>query len=274
MAGVVAFPPRSTGSQRRVRAGHPASPGFTLIETLLAVLIIALLLALLVPSMGSFRETARGAKSLANLRSHVAVFAHYTSDWRDAYPYFTYPQATRTVLRAEQAGVTVEVPYFWAFQYWNVALADRYYDGQPFHDSFYPPAYPDGTGTRELRFGPTPYHYACTFLARPEFWNPARRTYQKDQLGPNFTQDVLFPSQKFLFASSYPVRTMPGNIVSYEMSSPLAVGFVDGAAAHLPANRCAPGYPNGDGSFNFPMHQNSWPPGLHTLDGARGRDLR
>lgn len=274
VAGLVAFPHFRNGRRAPALSTGAASRGYTLLETLLSISITAILLALLFPSLGAFRDSARTAKSLSNIRSHASIISIYTIDWRDTYPYFTYPQATRTVLRAEQAGVVVEVPYFWAFQYWNVALADSYYDGQPFHDSFYPPTYPDGLGTREWRFGPTPYHYACSFLARPEFWNPARRTYQKDQLGPNSAQDVVFPAAKALLTASYPVAPLPGNIVGFEMSNPLAIGFVDGSAANVPANRCTPGYPNGDGSFNFPMHQNTWPPGLHTIDGARGRDLR
>lgn len=59
---------------------HRRRGGFTLIELLVAVSIIALLLGLLLPALGSARETGRGAVCLSNLRQLVLANSSYAQD--------------------------------------------------------------------------------------------------------------------------------------------------------------------------------------------------
>ncbi len=64
--------------------------GFTLIEMLVVISIIAVLVALLVPSLSSARAQARQLRCLANLRQHGIVMAAYCNDQRDtAFPWTT-----------------------------------------------------------------------------------------------------------------------------------------------------------------------------------------
>ncbi|MFI4893364.1 MAG: MauE/DoxX family redox-associated membrane protein, partial [Phycisphaerales bacterium JB058] len=142
---------------------HPRSrpSAFTLIETVLVVGIIALLVVLLLPSLGKVRQGAQDAVSLSNMRQHAGVFSMYATDWDDYSPYPVHPDATLNVFRS--AALTVEVEYFWATELWQVALADAYYDGNPFGEAFSHPA--------DMRRGTwITYRMTSSYLAHPNYW--------------------------------------------------------------------------------------------------------
>ena len=69
---------------RRHRQGFPR--GFTLVELLVVIGIIAVLLGLLLPAIGRAREQARRAKCLANLRSIGQQMFAYANENRDRLP--------------------------------------------------------------------------------------------------------------------------------------------------------------------------------------------
>lgn len=71
---------RQTGSTR----GRAA--GFTLIELLVVILIIGILMSILLPSLGSVRETARRLKCLTNLKGFGVAFELYRKDSKDLLP--------------------------------------------------------------------------------------------------------------------------------------------------------------------------------------------
>jgi prepilin-type N-terminal cleavage/methylation domain-containing protein/prepilin-type processing-associated H-X9-DG protein len=72
--------------QHGSQPAYPVSPlkrrrgGFTLIELLVSISIIALLLGLLLPALGSARETGRGAVCLSNVRQLVLANSAYAQD--------------------------------------------------------------------------------------------------------------------------------------------------------------------------------------------------
>lgn len=65
-----------------MRKGH----GFTLVELLVVVGIIAVLVAILLPVMGRARESARRTACLSNLRQIHAIFYMYAIENRDQVP--------------------------------------------------------------------------------------------------------------------------------------------------------------------------------------------
>jgi len=60
--------------------------GFTLIEILVVIAIIAVLISILLPALGHARETARVTVCLSNLRSQGQAISAYTLESRDATP--------------------------------------------------------------------------------------------------------------------------------------------------------------------------------------------
>ncbi|MDR1284201.1 MAG: prepilin-type N-terminal cleavage/methylation domain-containing protein [Opitutaceae bacterium] len=59
---------------------------FTLIELLTVIAIIGILAAIMIPTVGSVRKSAMGARCVSNLRQMGPAFAAYTMDHKDRYP--------------------------------------------------------------------------------------------------------------------------------------------------------------------------------------------
>ena len=65
-------------------------PAFTLIELLVVISIIALLIGILLPALGSARNTARDIKCSSNLKQFGVGFYGYASEHKDSLPYGYY----------------------------------------------------------------------------------------------------------------------------------------------------------------------------------------
>jgi len=60
--------------------------GFTLVELLVVIGIIAVLIAILLPSLSRARENAKNAQCLSNLRQLGTVYQFYANDYKDQIP--------------------------------------------------------------------------------------------------------------------------------------------------------------------------------------------
>lgn len=271
-----ARPERPWFSPAPAQPSRPNAPAFTLIEVLLAIVIVGLLLALTIPQIAAIRMQATQTAALALIRGHGQVFHLYSQDYKDQWPYFISPTQPQTLVRG--GGEDANLSYWDAYAFWPLALADGYYQGQAYHPSF---GFPGGEPPSPL----TPFRYACAFLAHPEFWNPSTRT-GPTQWAPTHSADVLFPSLKLLLIDEYEGRRDPhatppppdpdlppqppfkGRIALPER----VIALVDGGAISRRVQTLNGGYPRGDGWWSQPI-LHSGPSPLHTIDGVRGRDL-
>lgn len=75
----------SNGNDRRTELNHENERGFTLIEMMLVVAIIAILVAILVPNFIRARAQAQTAACEANLKEIATILELYQTD-HEAYP--------------------------------------------------------------------------------------------------------------------------------------------------------------------------------------------
>lgn len=179
----------------------PVRPGFTLIETILVVLLTALVMGLLLPTLGNARASARDTVSVANMRSHAQVLAAYAADWDDYFPAFADPKATLSVVRG--CDEVLVFRYFETVWAWRYALCEGYYNGALGHASFFHPAadpnrHPDDTKNLGIS-----YLLSSAFLAAPAYWEPETRT-GPSQWGHSRLSSASFPAQKALMTEVIP----------------------------------------------------------------------
>lgn len=75
-----------SGRKRAYRRITGSGCGFTLVELLVVVAIIALLVSILLPSLGKAKEQARMVMCLSNIRALGLAFKFYTGENNDWYP--------------------------------------------------------------------------------------------------------------------------------------------------------------------------------------------
>jgi len=239
-----------------------AQKAFTILEVLVTIAVLSGLLFVLLPSLGGVRDAARESISLSNLRQHGTTTVVYQGDWNGVFPYLTNPRASETIIRFPDGRPPRQLRYFDAWFGWSDALGPNYYNG--YDDGSFSSPFED-----RLLWG-THYWYSCSFLCRPEYWNTKTRLDGRSQWRPTRVHECIYPSNKAVFIDVTPFNQDLEE--AFNQFQSIRMAFVDGSASRLVRSQTLLGYPFGDGDFSQSVHVGPGTPGLHTIDGIRGRD--
>jgi prepilin-type N-terminal cleavage/methylation domain-containing protein len=205
--------------------------GFTLVELLVGLGVIAVLAALSVPVLSSVRMESKRTKSLTNIRTLGTVIQAYCEGNRE---YFPRPEQERWYETVD--GARLKAP-FWQAQCTWVAIARDYMPREGYKQLV---RCPDSLESSGKAFPYTSYLYSWSFLSRPEVW-------RDEPIESSFTQavkvaDVSYPSRKALLwddDAGYLGRRR--HFVGSDLAAPVPVQFVDGSARVLkPSDATAP----------------------------------
>lgn len=108
-------------AHRKDRWALPTLHGFTLVELLVVIGIIALILSLMLPALTSVREEGRRVKCLSNLRQMTIAAHTYAATYHGSYPIAYYFQQTPTFVAYEwdftttkdASGIRIEPGLLW-----------------------------------------------------------------------------------------------------------------------------------------------------------------
>lgn len=204
--------------------------GFTLIETLLIVAILALVLALVLPTVSRFREGTRDSRSLSHLRQLHMAATLYGEHHREAFPYFATPGDPWAPIRLN--GRIYDPPnYFRTLSFnWPTLIRDYHDDPRSLLRPDLASEYDPDTGIIATRFWLT-----HTAFARPEYWNDDNTPDDLRLYASTRWSDIAFPSQKGLFLDSWggsfsPARRSGGR-TDGALGHEALVGFGDGSSS-------------------------------------------
>ena len=258
-------------SHARRHARPQQRVGFSVLEILVALVVVAILLAITIPTLRSVRDASRRAESSSNLRTHAQILTVYTLDHAGTLPGWRTP--------SEFEADSIEPPfpqsrYFRIHTYWHLIPGRDYYEGGMENETLWPDGFrrsPESTFPYQ-----TPYLLPCTFAADPGFWDEETRRYGDGQWGAQRLSRVAYPSKKALVVESWPHRERVRQARD-RFSVGLPVALADGSTQRPSPRERYSGYPKGDGASHQALgavHPRSTGLLLHTREGVLGRDIR
>lgn len=264
--------PTSPGDRAAVtRAGGPVmganARAFSLVELLVVIAIIAVLIGLALPLVRQVRAKGDLTAQLAKLGEHARIMHVYAGDYKDTWPTVD-PRGVDGMTTWEVPGwPTLGTHYFGLAAGWPKLLFANYYDGDPFHPSF--------KALRRSKPPITSFYLSQALWADPEFWRPETRT-GPEQWRATRVDEVVHASHKALLVNFLE----PPDDASVEFRSGqrtikpvLPFVSVDAAARGVGPDSVGIGYPRGTGTWPG-SYLTSPQPGMHTIDGVRGRDVK
>lgn len=237
--------------------------GFTLVELLVVIGVIAVLMALTLPALRSVRLRADEAVALSNLRGIGVTIEVYANTQRNAYP-FNVPGAWFPD-DPEVNGGSISTSDPWAISYLWPSLLPIVAPWREHYASWLDVGVVVEDPARPWNGTTVSYRYSNSFIARPEMWSdqPAAPAEQGGGLfAPTFTHEVRAPALKALMYDSdraYLRREATRD-------DRRGVLTADGAAAlRLDSGALKPVHNRYDDTPPRPFHD--------TRDGVRGRDF-
>ncbi len=159
--------------------------GFTLIELLVVIAIIALLAAILMPSLASARESAKGASCISNLHNAGMGLTIYANTYRGFFP-----TAYRYVDGNSSAG---------GYWHWTAGLNPDDYT-TPVNSGKYPKNSPQFVCPSHKPGGFAPTNFTSTRIPEPPAGQAAQSSTIDDKQAPRLSyvaNEAIMPRKKF-----------------------------------------------------------------------------
>lgn len=264
-----------------MRTPHRSS-GFSLIELLVVISIIAVLISILLPALAGARTASRELASLSNVRSLGQTFQLYHDQYK-SFPFirggvkpegFDAPSAPGVYfIRWYPEGTIIGTNRVWSMSLlwpglvaniapWTEHIKSWISPGRP-------AVLPEGAiNLEDENVADVSYRYSNSFLGHPRLWKPGGPgSIVDDTLIRAVTaSDVEFPAGKVILwdADLAYIRKEPERVgAHFNAKTPMA--FVDGHAALKNPTEALQGVANPlDGGKDTRLH--------NTADGVQGRD--
>ncbi|MBX3360629.1 MAG: prepilin-type N-terminal cleavage/methylation domain-containing protein [Phycisphaeraceae bacterium] len=198
---------------------------FTLIESLVVILVVSVLLAIVLPSLGRARELARETRCLASIRSAQQLVTAYAQDATDLPPHGAYESGSLASGHPSVAVMYTGIggfgsDYFTQCYLWGTIVA--YWQ----RDAVLGATCPGSPATMQSMRPPTSelidsgttssYRLSAAFLASRSYWVSPAGAREID-FAPQRLAHVQYPARSrcftstmsFIFATSHPVRSHP-----------------------------------------------------------------
>lgn len=166
----------------------PPRSGFTLVELLVVVGIIAILISMLLPALNKAREAAKSTQCMSNLRQIGLVGQIYSSEYKGALPVRLWPRNDGGVnadmlfmILAHGATISGNRDWMFGTQHFTPVLPDAFvcpngptrgeihytYHSYGFHGNWYRGSRGDGRGSRRSQIvNPTTKVYAMDWPSK------------------------------------------------------------------------------------------------------------
>lgn len=211
--------------------------GFTLIEILVSIGIIAVLIGIALPALSGARQRASDVVGLSNLRQTGLVFESYTQTFNGWLPFAYEGTQFSTTPRVPPEALSSDS--HWALsKYWS----SLFHEIAPWREWFQMWTFPDPRRSVDepwiileqggaLSNGVSSLRYSRALFARPEIWEVGEMVEDRDSVlrGVRMSE-VRFPSSKVsLFDGELCVRVRCDS----ELEAKRGMLFLDGHAALL-----------------------------------------
>ncbi|QOJ00248.1 MAG: type II secretion system protein [Phycisphaeraceae bacterium] len=259
----------------RSRVSAVRARGFTLVELLISLGLIAVLLSLMLPALSGSKTRALATSSLGRIREMARGVQLYADDHKEFPPTFGAPGSDERLPMRFDFGVAHAdwtshdtiyafgvIPYLGT---WRVAVPP----GAPEPERFWVHG--------GVRVTTSDYHLTNTLYARPEMFDLDTMT-GPEQFGAQRLSGVLFPSDKGLIFQNYIYhRPEFGTVLACcTVDVPTPIAFADHSASEHVMRRMPPGIFNPfmgyRAIFNIDIRTLSGTPVAQTRHGVRGRD--
>lgn len=238
--------------------------GFSLVELLVVIAVIAVLIAIAPPALRGVIDSARVTRHTLSSRQVYLALMSYTEDFRQTYPYYATPGNFFGPIIFGETVITDGAYFSTQRYYWATALVPNYIESRTFIEPPERATVLAERGRPELILASTTI--SSTVHADPGVFTVEWPTQPFDPsvLRPTRTHEVTFPSDKIILIEWWGTPAIAEELrLGVEIGYPAVFGDGSGQTYSEPQIIQMP-------SVEVPNLGNI--PVRTTLDGLRGRD--